>query len=213
VICEDLSVTQASDWDFNDVVFDVELINNNTQAQITLRAAGGTLPLWVGTADHEVHEEFAKTNEDYAITTSSMVTTTTKGDGKKYTFKGLQPATFTVDIQPKWTEGASSEGDGLVNAVAKNMPVKVYKMVNGSTKTWVELKCERGKATAKVAVKNDYQWCDERDHINQVYQYEDMRGNEYGGFTMFSRGILDANDWYKYKGPVTDEMVQEYTGQ
>ena len=40
-----------------------------------------------------------------------------------------------------------------------------------------------------------------------------MRGNEYGGFTMFSRGILDANDWYKYKGPVTDEMGQEYTGQ
>ena len=213
VICEDLSVTQASDWDFNDVVFDVELINNNTQAQITLRAAGGTLPLWVGTEEHEVHEEFAKTNEDYAITTSSMVTTTTKGDGNKYTFKGLQPATFTVDIQPKWTEGASSEGDGLVKAVAKNMPVKVYKMVNGGTKTWVELNCERGKATAKVAVKNDYQWCDERDHINQIYKYEDMRGNEYGGFTMFSRGILDANDWYKYKGPVTDEMGQEYTGQ
>lgn len=213
VICEDLSVTQASDWDFNDVVFDVELINNNTQAQITLRAAGGTLPLWVGTEDHEVHEEFAKTNEDYAITTSSMVTTTTKGDGKKYTFKGLQPATFTVDIQPEWTEGASSEGDGLVKAVAKNMPVKVYKMVNGGTKTWVTLECEKGKATAKVAVKNDYQWCDERDHINQVYQYEDMRGNEYGGFTMFSRGILDANEWYKYKGPITDEMVQEYTGQ
>lgn len=27
------------------------------------------------------------------------------------------------------------------------------------------------------------------------------------------RGILDANEWYKYKGPITDEMVQEYTGQ
>jgi hypothetical protein len=44
-----------------------------------------------------------------------------------------------------------------------------------------------------------------------------MRGNKYDGFTMFSRGILNANEWYKYNGPITDEMARkmapEYTGQ
>ena len=48
-MCEDLSVTQATDWDFNDVVFDVKLKNGNKRPEITLRAAGGTLPLYIGT--------------------------------------------------------------------------------------------------------------------------------------------------------------------
>lgn len=53
VMCEDLGNT--FDFDFNDVVFDVsfEEINNNGttyDAIITLRAAGGTLPIYVGKA-------------------------------------------------------------------------------------------------------------------------------------------------------------------
>ena len=50
IIAEDLTVGENSDFDFNDVVFDV--IDNG--ATIRLRAAGGELPLYV--AGQEVHD-------------------------------------------------------------------------------------------------------------------------------------------------------------
>ena len=209
VIAEDLSVTQATDWDFNDVIFDVQLADNNTQVKITLLAAGGTLPLIIGDKNHEVHELFAAANPGRSITTSTMINTIERDRSYKTT-------SFYLDIQEEWKNGATAEADGLLKAVAKNMPVKVYKLENG-TKTWVELQCERGKATAKVAVKDDYDWCDERQHINRKYTLTDMRGNEYGGFTLYTEGIVGGADdrescWYNYNGPITDEMAQKHLG-
>lgn len=55
IIAEDLSASEASDFDFNDVVFDVTFTSNTT-AIVTLQAAGGTLPLTVGGV--EVHDMF-----------------------------------------------------------------------------------------------------------------------------------------------------------
>ena len=62
IMCEDLGNT--FDWDFNDLVFDVTVYKGeygNGQsgyyAQITLQAAGGTLPIYIGKKDqaHEAH--------------------------------------------------------------------------------------------------------------------------------------------------------------
>lgn len=59
----DLSKIDPSDWDFNDAVFDAFIYYNpnwdggaHNYAVITLRAAGGTLPLYI--AGHEVHQLF-----------------------------------------------------------------------------------------------------------------------------------------------------------
>lgn len=61
VIAEDLTASEGSDFDFNDVVFDIQL-NWPSQGnnKITLQAAGGKLPLCVGVLDdeHEVHNLF-----------------------------------------------------------------------------------------------------------------------------------------------------------
>jgi hypothetical protein len=65
IIAEDLSASESSDFDFNDVVFDVTYTSNTT-ATITLQAAGGTLPLTV--AGQEVHQLFG-------VGTSVMVNT------------------------------------------------------------------------------------------------------------------------------------------
>ena len=65
IIAEDLSASESSDFDFNDVVFDVTFTSNTT-ATITLQAAGGTLPLTV--AGQEVHQLFG-------VGTSVMVNT------------------------------------------------------------------------------------------------------------------------------------------
>lgn len=66
VIAEDLSVSDNSDFDFNDVVFDVTFDYPAGKTTITLQAAGGTLPLYVG--GQEVHEKFG-------VSTKTMVNT------------------------------------------------------------------------------------------------------------------------------------------
>ena len=69
VIAEDLSVSDNSDFDFNDVVFDVTFDSpEQGKTTITLKAAGGTLPLYVG--GQEVHKKFG-------VSTKTMVNTGT----------------------------------------------------------------------------------------------------------------------------------------
>ncbi len=54
IICEDLG--NIGDFDFNDVVFDASIIwgNNGQEAVVTVKAAGGTLPIYIGGV--EIHE-------------------------------------------------------------------------------------------------------------------------------------------------------------
>ena len=68
VIAEDLSVSDNTDFDFNDVVFDVTFNYPVGKTTITLLAAGGTLPLYVG--GQEVHKMFG-------VSTKTMVNTGT----------------------------------------------------------------------------------------------------------------------------------------
>lgn len=69
----DLSKIDPSDWDFNDLVFDAyiqynEYDKNNALAIITVRAAGGTLPLTI--AGKEVHQMFGVSQETMVNTGS-----------------------------------------------------------------------------------------------------------------------------------------------
>lgn len=68
VFAEDLTASETSDFDFNDVVFDVYYSANQTK--IVLQAAGGTLPLYV--EGFEVHGLFG-------VNTNVMVNTGTAG--------------------------------------------------------------------------------------------------------------------------------------
>ena len=196
VICEDLTVTQNSDFDFNDVVFDVQLDKTGTKAILTFLAAGGTLPLTV--AGKEVHKLFAEANPGRGITRTSMINT--RGTGDKYTHRNCSTAVITID---------NVYGSTVVKDVAKAIPIQVQKLVNGKL-TSIELKCDKGQATAKVAVDDTYNWCDERENINEKYKYKDIQGNEYGGFSLFVRDVFTADEWYRYKGPLDNDQAQEY---
>lgn len=206
VICEDLSVRESTDWDFNDAVFDVQLLDNDSKVKITLLAAGGTLPLTV--AGEEVHGKFKEFNPSYVdISTGTMLSTGSTNSTGKYDHINCVAPYYIID---------NIFGSTNIREVAKKIPVQVQKLVNGE-KTWVTLECEKGKATAKVAVRDNYNWCDERQHINIKYTLTDMRGNEYGGFTLYTEGIVGGAEdpercWYNYNGPITDEMVQEHLG-
>lgn len=193
VICEDLSVTQASDWDFNDVVFDVQLMNENTQVKITFLAAGGTLPLTV--AGEEVHGLFKEANPSLPISQSSMINTGSTGD--KYTFRNCEKAYLTIN---------NTFGSNDVKTVAKLIPVQVYKLEN-DTKTWVTMECKKGEPAAKIAVDTDYNWCDERTDIRDKFT-STYAGVPYPNFNLYVKGILDEG-WYN-SNEITYDQKEAY---
>ena len=141
LIATSLENVDDSDWDFNDVVFDVVYTsewvwNSETNsgktvnyAVITLRAAGGTLPITV--AGKDVHEAFGAGVKD-------MINT---GDG----------VTRPIVIFRVETESTN--------------PKDIKVLVNGST----ELKADLGKATQKFVVPSSVKWVKEHNNITLAY--------------------------------------------
>ena len=82
IIAEDLSASESSDFDFNDVVFDVQMNwPSEGKHTITLLAAGGTLPLTI--AGEEVHAKFG-------VPTNKMVNTESWTEQR-------DPVTFVIE--------------------------------------------------------------------------------------------------------------------
>ena len=141
IIAEDLSASEGSDFDFNDVVFDVKYgYPAGDKTTIILQAAGGKLPLRIGVLDdeHEVHKLFG-------VSLNTMVNTEDWTAHK-------DPVTFTIDVQ---------YGSWNIN----NLPIWVQK---GSD--WVELTAHKGRAASKIAVSTDYNWVKELQDISKAYK-------------------------------------------
>ena len=141
IIAEDLSASEGSDFDFNDVVFDVKYgYPEWNKTTIILQAAGGKLPLRIGVLDeeHEVHKLFG-------VSLNTMVNTEDWTAHK-------DPVTFTIDGQ---------YGSWNIN----NLPIWVQK---GSD--WVLLTAHKGKAASKIAVSTDYKWVKELKDISNAYK-------------------------------------------
>ena len=149
VFVEDLIATkledvQSSDWDFNDAVFDVYFEKSyyperKLDAVITLRAAGGILPLTV--AGKEVHA-MLKQPQDVMINTNAAAY------GKAA--DGVAPAIFRVRLSD----------DPEAQFTANDIKV----VVNGST----ELKAVQGEATQKLCGPSSVDWCKEKVNIKNV---------------------------------------------
>ncbi|MBR1394580.1 MAG: hypothetical protein IJ559_02840 [Prevotella sp.] len=144
IIAEDLSANDASDFDFNDVVFDVKYDASN--AYIKLQAAGGTLKLRIdGNDEWEVHKLFG-VDQNY------MVNTNAKAKGLKGNARDKQPVEFRL-------------GRGINNAEeANSIKIEVYK-----NNVWQLLTAVQGEPATKLAVTVDYNWLDERTSIKDEY--------------------------------------------
>ena len=141
IIAEDLSASEGSDFDFNDVVFDVKYgYPEWNKTTIILQAAGGKLPLRIGVLDdeHEVHKLFG-------VSLNTMVNTEDWTAHK-------DPVPFIIDGQ---------YGSWNIN----NLPIWVQK---GSD--WVLLTAPKGKAASKIAVSTDYKWVKELQDISKAYK-------------------------------------------
>lgn len=147
LITSDLSSIDPSDWDFNDAVFDVFIYYNpywengaHNYAVITLRAAGGTLPLTV--AGKEVHELFG-------VSTDKMVNT------------GYATGVEVAPVQFRLTASQVTSGN------AKDIPVIVTARDGKTYTLTAEQGQPTQKIAAPIA--DHVKWLKERTHIKNGY--------------------------------------------
>ena len=158
IIAEDLSATDATDFDFNDVVFTVHYTSTTT-ATVTLYAAGGTLPLTV--AGREVHSAFGYGEVDEKGLYKMINTNRPGADG----VNGVATVSFDVSNIQKSNRGNDIEikvdkGEKNANGVIENH-------------NWLTLTATGGQPAAKLCVGADFatehKWCDERESIKTKY--------------------------------------------
>ena len=165
IMAEDLNATavegdiENSDWDYNDVVFDVKFTSDGG-ADITLVAAGGVLPLEV--ADVEVHEKLGYSKDPKTGWYPMINTNAANG-------KTANHQTFHIS-----NVNASLYG--------KDISIVVYKKLSEDSEPIpFQLTGEKGKPAAKFAVQPGTPYCNERVHIDAASNGAFSRGVENGG--------------------------------
>ena len=142
VIAEDLSASEAGDFDFNDVVFDVVKAEGGVTT-LKLICAGGVLPLRVRGANQaegtEIHSLFGE-NEPNANGQYKMYNTGAGPD--------KDPVEFTI------------EGEYTTPEQIKDIIIEVQK-----DNAWRELTATRGKAACKILVDDTFKPVAERRNI------------------------------------------------
>jgi hypothetical protein len=174
IMAEDLSAEDDTDFDFNDIVFDVYFDKNNTgQTKIVVQAAGGTLPLRIKTGDNtwqEVHELWSDVT---GVTTGTMINT---GAEARYGFprgadnRGSREVTLYYSVNS--------------NEAAKNITIEVQKTTAAGL-TWVEMRAEQAEPAAKFATDPDNQWLSERTSIKSAIP----------SFVQWVQGNIPALNW------------------
>jgi hypothetical protein len=176
IIAEDLTLSDyGKDFDFNDAVFDV--IWNKTKGTVSIKvlAAGGELTMYIGgTADgvsdvKTVNELFKEANQDKNITEKTMINT---APGRHTEYKP-----FTLPLEEGWWSG------NTIGQIAKSIYIRVMK--SGEL---ITLSADQGKAASKIAVGTDYEWCDEREDVDDKFG---------GKFSEYVGGAHSWNTWYK----------------
>ena len=163
IMCEDLGNT--FDWDFNDLVFDVTIYNGaygNGQsgyyAQITLQAAGGTLPIYIGQKDqaHEAHFLFG-VESDVPVNVDAV-----NGVNRPAVVFHL-PLDDSYEISEQTIDGK------LVLSFDPNqIPIYVTRADMDDPANAVKLTAEKGKAPQKFACPCDTYWMKEFQNIEGI---------------------------------------------
>ena len=147
VMAEDLSTNENSDFDFNDIVFDVKYVSS-TVAKVKVRAAGGIFPIRIDqNDDYEIHALLGG-----AVTMLN-------------TFPGHHYDLEAQEIEVSGTFGESAD-DPAFKAGVREIKIEVSK--DGS-RTWTELTAPTGKAASKIGVPVSVDWCNEYQDIDEKW--------------------------------------------
>ena len=160
VMAEDLG-TMSSDFDYNDVVFDILFVeeNGSYKADIILQAAGGTLPLYIGEGEGNTYEVHAL----FGVDTDVMVNTNATARGLKGR-DNLAPVPFTVNL-PSGKNYATMKAEDAVDAL--NIVVKVgNNTIHLTPKASYE---NYSNAPKMIVAPVGTEWVDERVLISKIY--------------------------------------------
>jgi len=170
VMAEDLSASDDTDFDFNDVVLDFECEEGSSTLNVTLQAAGGTLPLRINQNDNwEVHKLFGLN-----VTNIMINTNWNRSNGTEIAEKP------TFDI----TTSSTINSEDAFLAAVKAVKLEVYKTSEG-VEQWIEMRADQGKPAAKFAVPTTVKWMDERISIK----------TKYGKFSTWATSAPDVQWW------------------
>ena len=148
VIGEDLSASENTDFDFNDIVLDVTLTKDG--ADCVLQAAGGQLPLRVnGQDDYEVHKLFGVEDLKMMVNTINLEK---NPELKKYDPGKKDPVKFSIK--------------GPFSSV-KEVLIEVKK----EDGKWHPLYADTGKPACKILVDPTFKWADECHSIGDPDYY------------------------------------------
>jgi hypothetical protein len=149
IMGEDLTAMSDNDFDFNDVVFDWAISADGKTAYIKLLAAGGTLPLKIGTAVGEGQEVHAL----FGVSTSTMVNTGVGANGIT-----KEPVEFTI-----------TKTTGTFNNAA-DIIVSVDKTSKGA-QGYMQMSSKVGDAPCLLFVPLNTKWVDEYENIEKAYTW------------------------------------------
>lgn len=173
VIAEDLSAQGDTDFDFNDVVFDVEPIDAG-HAKLVLQACGGIYRLEVDGV--EVHGLYGYSADEKGL--FPMINT---GDGPSNLGTRIIRDNYVGDFST----------DANIRATIKRITIKVWKPTSKESTDVVEctLSANNGQPASKVLVDKSFGIVPEHQSI----------ANEYGLFTSYARGEWQEGDnfWWK----------------
>ena len=192
VIAEDLTVGEGSDFDFNDVVFDV--CKNGT---LIIRAIGGELPLYIGMGSWE------SATEVHQACIGTLPGDTQKGKNS-HTYMRNTGWSYTgekTSVPIDWDADLGHiDLHRTFNSRSDAKTIKIWVKKSSGT---IELFADKGKVASKVCVGTDYKWCSERQDIDR--KFRDKNGTKL--FQQYVIGKLgddwDAKTaWYQYKDKV-----------
>ena len=171
VIAEDLTTKEKGDFDFNDIVFDVEYVSA-TQAKVTILAAGGTLPLTIN--GQEVHQLFitanpnATTDQGGPVNTQTMINTNAQRINPTAPFSSAELTELpTLTLTGSW----SDDQEEFSAQVRDNIPLVVTKKNEDGTTYTLTLTAEMGKAPGKVGIASPYyEWKQEKVYIGDGFK-------------------------------------------
>ena len=174
IMAEDLSAEDDTDFDFNDIVFDVYFSTSGT-TKIVVQAAGGTLPLriWTNKEGDPYQEVHALWSDIDGISTGTMINT---GAEARYGFprgadnRGTREVTLYYSVPDA--------------AAAKNIKIEVQKTTSTGTE-WIEMRAEQAEPAAKFATDPDNQWLSERTSIKSAIP----------SFVQWVQGNIPALNW------------------
>ena len=118
----------------------------------------------------ELHQLFQDFNTEKWITTKTMMNTST---GQHYVYKCPEK-----ELPNSWWSGTN------IQDIANSIEIRVQK-----SGTLFVLKAPMGEAPSKIAVGTEFDWCNERDNIDDIY---------HGNFKKYVEGEsgYEWNNWY-----------------